>query len=86
MKVRVQGLKIALTSKLAQVSELFIHFVTQDLSFRRVKLELNLKLSFLPQDYLHIVDSLDIPTPDPNYLLDLIKHRQWGDSVLIVDV
>ncbi|XP_065097682.1 large ribosomal subunit protein uL4m [Paramisgurnus dabryanus] len=55
MKVRVQGLKIALTSKLAQ-------------------------------DYLHIVDTLDIPTPDPNYLLDLIKHRQWGDSVLIVDV
>ncbi|XP_036442481.1 39S ribosomal protein L4, mitochondrial [Colossoma macropomum] len=55
MKVRVQGLKIALTSKLAQ-------------------------------DYLHIVDSLEIPTPDPHYLQDLAKHRQWGDSVLIVDV
>ncbi|XP_051528036.1 39S ribosomal protein L4, mitochondrial isoform X3 [Myxocyprinus asiaticus] len=55
MKVRVQGLKIALTSKLAQ-------------------------------DYLHIVDSLEIPTPDPQYLQDLVKHRQWGDSVLIVDM
>ncbi|XP_016381637.1 39S ribosomal protein L4, mitochondrial [Sinocyclocheilus rhinocerous] len=55
MKVRVQGLKIALTAKLAQ-------------------------------DYLYIVDSLEIPTPDPHYLLDLVKHRQWGDSVLIVDV
>ncbi|XP_030627724.1 large ribosomal subunit protein uL4m [Chanos chanos] len=54
MKVRVQGLKIALTSKLAQ-------------------------------DYLHIVDTLEIPTPDPQYLQDLVAHRKWGDSVLIVD-
>lgn len=38
------------------------------------------------QDYLHIVDSLNIPTPDSQYLLDLIKHRHWGESVLIVDV
>uniref|UniRef100_A0A671Q575 Large ribosomal subunit protein uL4m n=1 Tax=Sinocyclocheilus anshuiensis TaxID=1608454 RepID=A0A671Q575_9TELE len=51
----MQGLKIALTAKLAQ-------------------------------DYLHVVESLEIPTPDPHYLLDLVKHRQWGDSVLIVDV
>ncbi|XP_029016332.1 39S ribosomal protein L4, mitochondrial [Betta splendens] len=55
MKVRVQGLKVALSSKMAQ-------------------------------DYLHIVDSLNIPTPDPQYLLDLIRHRHWGESVLIVDV
>ncbi|KAG9266557.1 39S ribosomal protein L4, mitochondrial isoform X1 [Astyanax mexicanus] len=55
MKVRVQGLKVALTSKLTQ-------------------------------DCLHIVDSLEIPTPDPHYLQDLVKHRQWGNSVLIVDV
>ncbi|XP_042370510.1 39S ribosomal protein L4, mitochondrial, partial [Plectropomus leopardus] len=55
MKIRVQGLKVALSSKLAQ-------------------------------DYLHIVDSLNIPTPDPQYLLDLIKHKHWGQSVLIVDV
>ncbi|XP_041820409.1 39S ribosomal protein L4, mitochondrial [Chelmon rostratus] len=55
MKVRVLGLKVALSSKMAQ-------------------------------DYLHIVDSLNIPTPDSQYLLDLIKHRHWGESVLIVDV
>lgn len=54
MKVRVQGLKIALSSKLAQ-------------------------------NYLHVVDSLNIPTPDPQYLVDLIKRRYWGESVLIVD-
>lgn len=55
MKVRVQGLKIALSSKFTQ-------------------------------DYLRIVDNLDIPTPDPQYLVDLAAHRHWGDSVLIVDV
>lgn len=55
MKVRVQGLKVALSSKMTQ-------------------------------DYLHIVDSLNIPTPDPQYLLDLIRHRHWGQSVLIVNV
>ncbi|KAE8619796.1 hypothetical protein XENTR_v10009980 [Xenopus tropicalis] len=55
MKMRVQGLKIALTAKLAQ-------------------------------DDLHVIDSLEISTPDPQYLVDLIKHRQWGESVLIVDV
>ncbi|CAJ1054144.1 S ribosomal protein L4%2C mitochondrial [Xyrichtys novacula] len=55
LKVRVQGLKVALSSKMAQ-------------------------------DYLHIVDSLNIPTPDPQYLLDLIRQRHWGESVLIVDV
>ncbi|KAK7930091.1 hypothetical protein WMY93_006486 [Mugilogobius chulae] len=55
MKVRVLGLKVALSSKMAQ-------------------------------DYLHIVDSLDVPTPDSQYLTDLIKQRHWGQSVLIVDV
>ncbi|XP_074487402.1 large ribosomal subunit protein uL4m [Sebastes fasciatus] len=55
MKVRVKGLKVALSSKMAQ-------------------------------DYLHIVDSLNIPSPDPQYLLDLLRHKHWGESVLIVDV
>ncbi|XP_029352488.1 large ribosomal subunit protein uL4m [Echeneis naucrates] len=55
MKVRVQGLKVALSSKTTQ-------------------------------DYLHIVDSLNIPTPDSQFLLDLIRQRNWGESVLIVDV
>ncbi|XP_029284225.1 large ribosomal subunit protein uL4m [Cottoperca gobio] len=55
MKVRVLGLKVALSSKMAQ-------------------------------DYLYIVDSLNIPTPDPQYLLDHIRNKHWGESVLIVDV
>ncbi|XP_062304814.1 large ribosomal subunit protein uL4m [Osmerus eperlanus] len=54
IKVRVQGLKIALSSKLAQ-------------------------------NYLHVVDSLNIPTPDPQYLVDLIRYRYCGESVLLVD-
>ncbi|XP_072458533.1 large ribosomal subunit protein uL4m [Notamacropus eugenii] len=55
MKVRVLGLKVALTVKLMQ-------------------------------DDLHVVDSLELPTSDPRYLLDLARHRCWGDSVLLVDM
>ncbi|XP_019657490.1 39S ribosomal protein L4, mitochondrial isoform X2 [Ailuropoda melanoleuca] len=55
MKVRVQGLKVALTVKLAQ-------------------------------DDLHIVDSLELPTSDPQYLTELARYRRWGDSVLLVDL
>ncbi|XP_037546545.1 39S ribosomal protein L4, mitochondrial [Nematolebias whitei] len=55
MKVRVQGLKVALTSKLAQ-------------------------------ECLYVVDALNLPTPDSQYLLELIRQRHWGESVLIVDV
>ncbi|XP_064899933.1 large ribosomal subunit protein uL4m isoform X3 [Columba livia] len=55
MKIRVLGLKVALTVKLMQ-------------------------------DDLHIVDNLEIPTSDPQYLLDLARYRHWGRSVLIVDV
>ncbi|KAK7601988.1 hypothetical protein V9T40_009429 [Parthenolecanium corni] len=40
----------------------------------------------LAQDDLHIIDNLDIPTNDPQYILDLIKTRKWGPSVLIVDI
>ncbi|KAM9687616.1 large ribosomal subunit protein uL4m [Trichechus inunguis] len=55
MKVRVLGLKVALTVKLAQ-------------------------------DNLHIVDSLELPTPEPQYLTELAQYRRWGDSVLLVDL
>ncbi|KAK2500032.1 hypothetical protein MC885_002355 [Smutsia gigantea] len=55
MKVRVQGLKVALTVKLAQ-------------------------------DDLRIVDSLELPTADPQYLTELARYRRWGDSVLLVDL
>lgn len=54
MKVRVQGLTVALTVKLTQ-------------------------------DNLHIVDSLELPTADPQYLTELARYRRWGDSVLLVD-
>ncbi|CAL8329037.1 unnamed protein product [Merluccius merluccius] len=54
MKVRVMGLKVALSSKLAQ-------------------------------DNLYVVDSLNLPTPDPQYVLDLLRHRHWGESLLIID-
>uniref|UniRef100_A0A2R9C897 Large ribosomal subunit protein uL4m n=1 Tax=Pan paniscus TaxID=9597 RepID=A0A2R9C897_PANPA len=55
MKVRVLGLKVALTVKLAQ-------------------------------DDLHIMDSLELPTGDPQYLTELAHYRRWGDSVLLVDL
>ncbi|KAI1896573.1 hypothetical protein AGOR_G00096160 [Albula goreensis] len=55
MKVRVMGLKVALTSKLCQ-------------------------------DNLRIVDTLEMPTPDPQYLLELAQYRHWGESILIVDM
>ncbi|KAK5865406.1 hypothetical protein PBY51_019682 [Eleginops maclovinus] len=40
----------------------------------------------MAQEYLYVVDSLNIPSPDPQYLLDLIKQKHWGQSVLIVDI
>ncbi|XP_014283797.1 large ribosomal subunit protein uL4m [Halyomorpha halys] len=38
------------------------------------------------QDDLHIVNNLEIPTDDPKFLRDLIEERNWGVSVLFVDV
>ncbi|XP_048734513.2 39S ribosomal protein L4, mitochondrial-like [Ostrea edulis] len=37
------------------------------------------------QNNLHIVDSLEIPTDDPQYIQDLIDTRFWGFSVLFID-
>lgn len=37
------------------------------------------------QDDLHIVDSLEIPTDDPDYIQELVDTRFWGFSVLFVD-
>ncbi|XP_063241955.1 large ribosomal subunit protein uL4m [Bacillus rossius redtenbacheri] len=39
----------------------------------------------LAQDDLHVVDSLEIPTDDPQYMEGLIENRVWGPSVLFVD-
>lgn len=38
------------------------------------------------QDDLHIVNDLEIPTSDPQFIKDLIEERKWGPSVLMVDV
>ncbi|XP_067680386.1 large ribosomal subunit protein uL4m-like [Haliotis asinina] len=37
------------------------------------------------QNDLHIVDSLDIPTDDPQYIEDLVENCLWGYSALFVD-
>ena len=37
------------------------------------------------QNNLFIIDSLDIPTEDPEYMRDLVKSRDWGLSILFVD-
>lgn len=39
----------------------------------------------LAQDDLHIVDSLDLPTDDPDFLTKLVEERNWGPAVLFVD-
>ncbi|XP_062454455.1 large ribosomal subunit protein uL4m isoform X2 [Rhea pennata] len=48
-----------------------------------LKVALTVKLM---QDNLHIVDCLEMPTADPQYLVELARYRHWGQSVLIVDV
>lgn len=37
------------------------------------------------QDDLHVVDSLEIPSEDSDYIEELVKSRLWGPSVLFVD-
>ncbi|CAH4037858.1 unnamed protein product [Pieris brassicae] len=39
----------------------------------------------LAQDDLHVVKDLELPSDEPEYLIDLIESRNWGPSVLIVD-
>ncbi|XP_039952090.1 39S ribosomal protein L4, mitochondrial [Bactrocera tryoni] len=39
----------------------------------------------LAQDDLHVIDTVDVPTQDPQFIKELIKERNWGPSVLIVD-
>ncbi|XP_048198255.1 39S ribosomal protein L4, mitochondrial [Perognathus longimembris pacificus] len=48
-----------------------------------LKVALTVKLT---QDDLHIVDSLELPTSDPQYLTELAHYRRWGSSVLLVDL
>ncbi|XP_013187128.1 large ribosomal subunit protein uL4m [Amyelois transitella] len=39
----------------------------------------------LAQDDLHVVKDLELPSEEPEYLEELIKERNWGPSVLLVD-
>lgn len=43
---------------------------------------LSVKLS---QDDLHVVNDLELPTDDPQFLKDLMEKRKWGPSLLIID-
>lgn len=53
--------------------------------FKRV-LGLTATLSIkLAQDDLHVVNDLEMPTSDVQFIKDLIAARNWGPSVLIVD-
>ncbi|NXY91608.1 RM04 protein, partial [Alcedo cyanopectus] len=37
-------------------------------------------------DDLFLVENLELPTAEPQHLLELAQHRRWGHSVLMVDV
>jgi len=39
----------------------------------------------LAQDDLRVVDNLNLPTDEPQFVKDLISERGWGKSTLIVD-
>lgn len=60
------------------------HFYMLPFYHRIAGLTATLSVKFA-QDDLHIVQDLNIPTEDPEYLLKLIDERLWGPSVLIVD-
>ncbi|XP_037025342.1 39S ribosomal protein L4, mitochondrial [Bradysia coprophila] len=53
--------------------------------YRRVHGLVSMLSVKLAQDDLKIVQNLNVPTDDPEYLLKLIDERLWGPSVLIVD-
>lgn len=58
-------------------------YMLQD-SDRIMGLRIALSVKYAQND-LHIVDSLEIPTDEPEYLEELIDTRFWGFSVLFVD-
>ncbi|XP_018329417.1 39S ribosomal protein L4, mitochondrial [Agrilus planipennis] len=39
----------------------------------------------LAQDDLHIVENLELPTNEPEFIKELVKTRNWGPSVLFID-
>ena len=70
--IRVYGLTHTLSVKFAQV-----HMCE---GFRKVKITFHMS-----QDDLHVVDTLDLSSDDPEDLLSLVKTRNWSPSVLFVD-
>lgn len=52
--------------------------------FRVLGLQVALSVKYSQCD-LHVVDSLDLPTDNPQYLTELIESRGWGLSVLFID-
>lgn len=60
------------------------HFYMLPTSYRAMGLRVALSVKYA-QDDLIIVDSLDIPLDDPQYLEDLVDTRFWGFSCLFVD-
>ncbi|WAR10977.1 RM04-like protein [Mya arenaria] len=51
---------------------------------REMGLRIALSVKYAQND-LHIVDSLEIPVDDPEYLQEMMDTRYWGFSVLFVD-
>ncbi|KAK7103742.1 large ribosomal subunit protein uL4m-like [Littorina saxatilis] len=60
------------------------YFYMLSAQLRALGLRSMLSIKFA-QDDLHIVENLDIPMDDPQYLKELADVRFWGDSVLFVD-
>ncbi|KRT79434.1 ribosomal protein, partial [Oryctes borbonicus] len=38
------------------------------------------------QDDLHVVNNLELPVDDPKFIEELVKSRNWGPSILFVDI
>jgi len=60
------------------------YFFMLSVSQRVLGLRVALSVKYA-QDSLHIVDSLDLPSDNPEYIENLIETRGWGLSVLFID-
>ncbi|XP_076441682.1 large ribosomal subunit protein uL4m-like [Babylonia areolata] len=60
------------------------YFYMLPVSLRVLGLRSMLSIKFA-QDDLHVVENLDIPVDDAEYLTELADVRFWGDSVLFID-
>ncbi|CAH1791036.1 unnamed protein product [Owenia fusiformis] len=60
------------------------YYYMEDFNMRVQGLMIALTVKYA-QNYLHVVDNFDIPTEDPEYLQDILDHRKWGLSALLVD-